>query len=60
LGRSGHRRTLGTNMALEKRILLPLGLVGLLVIGGILAASLTGAVVRKGITTVGPRITGTP
>lgn len=47
-------------MALEKRILLPLGLVGLLMIGGILAAGLTGAVARKGITTVGPRITGTP
>ena len=47
-------------MAMKKRILLPLVMVGLLVIGGILAAGLIGSVVRKGITTVGPRITGTP
>lgn len=46
-------------MAIKKRIMLPLGVVGLLVIGGLVGASLLGSAVRKGITTVGPRLTGT-
>lgn len=40
--------------------MLPLAAAGLLVVGGLVAASLLGSVVRKGITTVGPRLTGTP
>jgi hypothetical protein len=60
LAAQGHRPTLQPNMAMKKRIMLPLVVAGLLVVGGLAAASLLGSVVRKGITTVGPRLTGTP
>lgn len=45
---------------MKKRIMFPLLVVALLVIGVVVAATLMGSIVRKGITTVGPRITGTP